>query len=119
MKLFQSTATKKKNVQQTEKPSEKRTVFKHIHSSVIRPHVTEKTTAAKDWGNAYGFIVRSNATKPSIKSEIEKMYKVHVAHINVARMPRKARRLGKSHGYVSGYKKALVYLKKGDTISFA
>ncbi|PIP50436.1 MAG: 50S ribosomal protein L23 [Candidatus Brennerbacteria bacterium CG11_big_fil_rev_8_21_14_0_20_43_10] len=119
MKLFQSSTAADGNAKPAQKLQEKHTVFKYIHPNVIRPHVTEKTTAAKDWGNAYGFIVRSNATKPSIKSEIEKMYKVNVTHINVARMPRKARRLGKSHGYVSGYKKALVYLKKGDTISFA
>ena len=86
---------------------------------VKKPRMTEKATVAKDTSNAYAFVVADSATKIDVAREIEKMYKVTVVKVNTVRMPRKAKQLGRSRGFVSGFKKAIVYLKKGDTISFA
>lgn len=85
---------------------------------VRKPRITEKATVAKEMSNAYVFVIANDATKIDVKHEIEKMYKVTVVKVNTVRMPRKAKQLGKSRGFVSGFKKAVVYLKKGDTISF-
>lgn len=123
MKLFgsQHKTTKKTVASSPPAPSrsEQPKMFHAQRHSLKMPRITEKATAAKDTSNAYAFVVRNSATKPHVKQEIEKMYKVKVLKVNMIRVPRKAKRLGKSTGFVSAYKKAIVYVKKGDTISFA
>ncbi len=70
----------------------------------------------------YGFVADVNATKPEIKSEIEKMYNVEVEKIRtmVVAGKRKTRftKSGVSTGKTSNYKKAIVSLKDGQSIDF-
>ncbi len=114
MKLFES---KQKN-QQKQEPA-RAASGRRGRTVVKKPRITEKATVAKDTSNAYAFVVADSATKIDVAREIEKMYKVTVVKVNTVRMPRKAKQLGRSRGFVSGFKKAIVFLKKGDTISFA
>ena len=122
MALFGSKSKTQKKVETAQGASvqsEKTKTTRAQRHSLKMPRITEKATAAKDTSNAYAFVVQNQATKPHVKQEIEKMYKVKVLKVNMIRVPRKAKRLGRSTGFVSAYKKAIVYLKKGDTISFA
>ncbi len=70
----------------------------------------------------YGFIVEYNANKIQIRQAIEKLYNVTVDSVNTMRVPGKIRtrstKGGMSRGTTGAYKKAVVTLKKGDTIDF-
>lgn len=50
---------------------------------IIHPFVTEKTMAAMERDNKLEFIVRRDATKPAIKTAVERMFDAKVANVNV------------------------------------
>jgi len=79
------------------------------------PRITEKATFLMDQ-DQYIFRVFSTATKPEIKKSIEEVYGVDVLQVRVINVKGKSKRLGRSRGFQSGYKKAIVKLKKGQTI---
>jgi large subunit ribosomal protein L23 len=56
--------------------------------------------------------------KTEIKQAIEKKFNVKVMAVNITNSHPKKKRVGKYTGMTSKYKKAVVTLKKGDTISF-
>lgn len=90
---------------------------------IIKPLVTEKMTAITEkMPNRFGFIVRPEANKLEIKSEIEALYNVTVVDVNTMRYSGKNRSRYTKSGIINGrtnaYKKAIVTLKEGDTIDF-
>ena len=53
---------------------------------IIKPLVTEKMTAITDKANnRFGFIVRPDANKLEIKSEVEALYNVTVVDVNTVK----------------------------------
>ena len=85
---------------------------------IIAPRVTEKASAQSS-ANAYTFVVAKNATKHTIAAEIKKEYKVIPRAINITNMPRKHTFIRGKLGTQAGIKKAIVFLKKGDTIALS
>ena len=90
---------------------------------IIKPLVTEKMTKITDkQPNRYGFVVRPEANKLQIKTEIEGLYKVTVVDVNTMNYAGKRSSRYTKAGLVSGrkvaFKKAIVTLKEGDTIDF-
>lgn len=83
---------------------------------VLRPIVTEKATMLLEQ-NKYVFEVVPKATKPQIKAAIESLFEVKVTGVNTLRPPRKKRRVGKFVGYKPLYKRAIVTLAEGDSIT--
>lgn len=87
-----------------------------------QPLITEKMTKISEKLNRYGFIVDERANKVEIKKAVEKMYNVTVESINTINVASKRKQRYTKTGFVSGstgtYKKAVVTLKKGDTIDF-
>ncbi|MBD2314233.1 50S ribosomal protein L23 [Desertifilum sp. FACHB-1129] len=83
---------------------------------VRRPMITEKATRLLE-DNKYTFEVALKASKPQIKAAIEELFDVSVVKVNTCRPPRRKRRVGKFLGYKSQYKKAVVTLAAGDTIT--
>jgi large subunit ribosomal protein L23 len=83
---------------------------------IRRPIITEKATRLLE-DNQYTFEVVPKATKPEIKAAVEFLFDVKVVGINTARPPRKARRVGKFAGHRPQYKKAIVTLAPGDSIT--
>ncbi len=83
--------------------------------SIIRPIITEKATILSEQ-NKTVFKVHKNANKKNIKKSIEKLFKVNVTKVNIVNLKAKIKlkqgRLSKK----SGYKKAIVTLKKGQSI---
>ena len=77
--------------------------------------ITEKADRLREI-NIYQFEVSSTATKHQIKEAVEKLFNVEVLNVKTANLPGKPRRLGRSEGYKSGYKKASVMLKQGQKI---
>lgn len=88
----------------------------YLADLVRRPIVTEKATMLMEQ-NKYVFEVILKATKPEIKAAIESLFDVKVVGVNTQRPPRKKRRVGKFIGYKPLYKRAIVTLATGDSIT--
>ena len=84
---------------------------------IYAPIITEKTALMAN-ENKYAFKVDPRANKTQIKQAIESIFNVKVESINTTNSHPKKKRVGKYTGMTSKYKKAVVTLKKGDTISF-
>jgi large subunit ribosomal protein L23 len=79
------------------------------------PHVTEKSGMLAE-KNHYVFKVSPSANKQQIKQAVQDLYGVAVEKVMVVNIPKKARRLGKSHGFKPGFRKAMVKLAQGEKI---
>ena len=83
--------------------------------SIRNPIITEKATILSEQ-NKTVFKVHEKASKTIIKKNIEKLFKVNVVKVNIVYKKTKLKiRQGKKT-YKSGYKKAIVTLKKGQSI---
>ena len=51
-----------------------------------------------------------------IKKSIESAYKVNVLSVNIIKIPKKKRRIGRTEGFKKGYSKAIVTIKEGQKI---
>jgi large subunit ribosomal protein L23 len=83
---------------------------------VRRALVTEKGTLIREGQNGYLFEVGRNANKIEIKQAIEAMFSVNVTSIRTLRVHGKPKRVGRYDGHRPDWKKAVVTLKKGQTI---
>ena len=79
------------------------------------PHVTEKSADLTKL-NKYVFKVIGNPSKPEVKKAIEETHGVHVEKVAKISLPGKKRRRGRHIGWKPGYKKAIVTLRKGESI---
>ena len=78
---------------------------------ILRPLLTEKSYATiKD--KKYTFVVAKDANKTEIKLEVERRFDVQVDKVNTLNCHGKLKRMGRTQGYTSDYKKAVVTLKK-------
>lgn len=82
---------------------------------LIRPIVTEKSTALMEQGK-YTFRVPLAATKIQIRQAVEQVFKVKVQAVNTMRYEGKLKRMGRTQGRRSDWKKAVVTLKPGEAI---
>ena len=88
-----------------------------LHRTVVRPIVTEQSSAAYQERGEYTFRVASDATKTTIRNAIEKLFGVHVTGVWTMNVRGKTRRLGRGNpGRRSHWKKAVVTLRDGDKI---
>lgn len=83
---------------------------------IRRPIITEKATLILE-NNQYTFEVDAKATKPQIRAAVELMFEVKVAAVNTLKPPRKMRRVGKFMGHRPLYKRAIVTLAAGNSIT--
>ena len=90
----------------------------HYLDTIISPNITEKSTSMSDF-NKVVFKVDKNANKQSIKKNIEKIFKVNVVKINTINMKGKTKLVRNRKSYKSGYKKAIITLKKGQSIDLS
>lgn len=82
---------------------------------LLHPLVSEKGSYAAAMGK-YFFAVSARANKFEIKKAVHALYGVSPIKVNVVSLPGKDVRYGKSRGRTSDQKKAIVTLKKGETI---
>ncbi len=92
---------------------------KMIQDIIIAPVITENSTACLAEGK-YTFKVAKDANKIEIKKAVETMFAgVKVEKVNTMTVKGKKKRMGRSEGYTSAWKKAIVTLEKGSkTIEF-
>ncbi|MCD4796642.1 MAG: 50S ribosomal protein L23 [Candidatus Cloacimonetes bacterium] len=91
--------------------------MKYDQEIIIAPIITEKTTSIKNTTNSYTFKVSVNANKIEIQKAIEKIFNVNVLNVNTIRQQGKVKRMGRFTGKRADWKKAIVKLKEGDSIS--
>ena len=86
--------------------------------TIKSPVITEKATGLTEL-NKVVFKVHVGASKNSIKRNIERIFKVNVIKINTINNKPKSKIVRGKLGKKSGFKKAVVTLKKGQTIDLA
>ena len=90
---------------------------------ILEPVVSEKATAASSTTNTYTFKVSASSNKISVAQAFEQAYsKVEVINVRIVNVHPKAKRSRHRRGQTtmkSGYKKALVTLKAGQTLDQA
>jgi large subunit ribosomal protein L23 len=79
-------------------------------------HVTEKASDSAQKYNQYVFKVAKFANKKEIARAIEGYYQVEVAGVNTVNVPGKRKRRGRGITVEPGYRKAVVTIKKGQSI---
>ena len=84
---------------------------------IIRPLITEKSTTLMAEGK-YVFEVAKAANKIEIAKAISQIFNVKVVSVNTVNVEGKVKRMGRSIGKRSDYKKAIVKLAAGETIEF-
>ena len=87
----------------------------HLYDKIITPLVTEKSTNLSEQ-NKIVFKVPSTANKKSLKNNIEKIFKVNVTKINIVNKQNRVKLARGKKIKVSGFKKAIITLKKGQSI---
>ena len=86
--------------------------------TITSPRITEKATSLSEH-NKIVFKVHNGASKKSIKKSIEKIFKVNVIKVNTINQKGKTKIVRGKKTKRSGYKKAIVTLKKGQSIDLA
>ena len=90
----------------------------HYLDTIISPNITEKSTSLSEF-NKVVFKVHKGASKNSIKKSIEKVFKVNVIKINTINLKGKTKIVKNKKTFKSGCKKAIVTLKKGQSIDLS
>ena len=85
------------------------------YDNIISPIVTEKSTNQSDQ-NKIVFKVPNSSNKNTIKKSIEKIFKVNVTKINIINKQTRNKITRGRKVKVIGYKKAIITLKKGQSI---
>ena len=87
----------------------------HLYDKILSPLVTEKTTNLSEQ-NKVVFKVPASANKKNLKTNIEKIFKVNVTKINIINKQNRTKLTRGKKVRVSGFKKAIITLKKGQSI---
>jgi large subunit ribosomal protein L23 len=87
----------------------------HLYDKIISPMVTEKSTNLSEQ-NKIVFKVLAGANKINLKKNIEKIFKVNVTKINIINKQNRTKITRGKKVRVSGFKKAIITLKKGQSI---
>ena len=87
----------------------------HLYDKILSPMVTEKSTNLSEQ-NKIVFKVPTGANKINLKKNIEKIFNVNVTKINIINKQNRTKLTRGKKVKVSGFKKAIITLKKGQSI---
>ena len=92
---------------------------KTVHDIIVRPIITENSMTALQ-ERKYTFEVARTSNKIEIKKAVEALFSgVKVAKVNTMNVRGRKKRMGRTEGYTSSWKKAIVTLEKDSkTIEF-
>jgi len=90
----------------------------HLYDKILFPVVTEKSTNLSVQ-NKIVFKVPNKSNKKNLKKNIEKIFKVNVVKINAIKLKGKVKMVRNKKASKPGYKKAIITLKKGQSIDLA
>ena len=87
----------------------------HLYDKILSPIVTEKSTSLSEQ-NKVVFRVPNSSNKLILKKNIEKIFKVNVTKINTVVIKSKTKLVRGRKVKKAGFKKAIITLKKGQSI---
>ena len=87
----------------------------NLFDKILSPMVTEKSTTLSEQ-NKIVFKVPAGANKKNLKTNIEKIFKVNVTKVNIINKKNRTKLTRGKKIKVSGFKKAIITLKKGQSI---
>ena len=87
----------------------------NLYDTIVNPLITEKSTNLSSL-NKIVFKVIDSANKKNLKKNIEKIFKVNVTKINIINKKNRTKFTRGRKVKVKGYKKAIITLKKGQSI---
>ena len=87
----------------------------HLYDKIYSPILTEKSTTLSEQ-NKIVFKVPSRANKINLKKNIEKIFKVNIIKINIINKQSRKKLIKGKKVNIQGYKKAIITLKKGQSI---
>ena len=87
----------------------------NMYDTIVGPVITEKSTNLSSL-NKIAFKVIDSANKKNLKKNIEKIFKVNVTKINIINKRNRTKFTRGRKVKVKGYKKAVITLKKGQSI---
>ena len=87
----------------------------NLYDKILYPLVTEKSTNMSEQ-NKIIFKVPNGANKKNLKTNIEKIFKVNVTKINILNKKGRTKIARGKKVKISGFKKAIITLKKGPSI---
>jgi large subunit ribosomal protein L23 len=90
----------------------------NVYEVIVRPIVSEKSMGQQDTDNRYTFEVALKANKRQIKEAVEKLFDVEVVDVRTMILKGKMRRWGRNYYKTQDWKKAIVTLAQGDSITF-
>jgi large subunit ribosomal protein L23 len=88
-----------------------------IHDVIVRPLVTEASSAAFQERGEYTFEVHTKASKGAIRAAVEQLFGVKVTGVWTSQNRGRERRVGTNVGRRADWKKAIVKLREGDSIA--
>ena len=88
-----------------------------LHHVIVRPVVTEKSSAAYQARKEYAFEVHPEANKHQIREALQKLFGVTATAVRTMQMRRHSVTRGRTRGTTARWKKAIVTLKDGDSIA--
>lgn len=89
-----------------------------IYQVIKEPRITEKANIQKEDTNQVTFKVHKKANKVEIRQAVETFFKIKVLEVRTMNVRGKKRRMGKTVGKKSDWKKAVVRLAPGENIEF-
>ncbi len=89
-----------------------------IYQVIREPRITEKANIQKEDTNQVTFKVHKKANKVEIRQAVETFFKTKVLDVRTMNVRGKRRRMGKTVGKKSDWKKAVVRLAPGENIEF-
>jgi large subunit ribosomal protein L23 len=91
----------------------------NCYDVILKPVISEKTTAQNAEKNQVSFRVNRYADKSDIKAAVEKIYpKLTVLSVNTSNVRGKLKQVRRSRGLTASWKKAIVTLKSGSKLEF-
>jgi large subunit ribosomal protein L23 len=86
-----------------------------LHTILIRPRITEKATI-KSENSVYTFEIAKSANKKEVAKAVKEIYKVTPVKVATVNIPQKRVIVRGKRGSKASYKKAYVYLAKGQKL---
>jgi len=90
----------------------------HLYQVLKRPVLTEKSNYQAEALQRYTFEVDPRANKHQVREAVEQIFSVTVVNVNLMNVRGKNRRLGRYSGRTPDWKKAVVTVAPGQSISF-
>jgi len=91
-------------------------VQRNPHQILLKPLLTEKSTALREAHSKVCFMVHPQANKIEVKKAVEEVLKLKVDNVHILNVSGKIKRTGRFTGKKPDWKKAVITLKKGEKL---